>query len=105
MLQTETDLSKDEIQKAFSRFKALAGQKGYVCLADLRPVIEDIPIADKVIATFCVTNHTSDDLTEIDFRQMLNMLVSMRKEENETSLMQYKILFKMYDQDGDGVIG
>ena len=105
MLQTETDLSKDEIQKAFSRFKALAGSKGYVSLADLKPTIQDIPIAENVLVTLCVSNPPSGDPSEIDFRQMLNVSVSMRKEDEETSLMQYKILFKMYDQDGDGVIG
>jgi len=106
MLQTETDCSKDEIQKSFSRFKALAGQKGYVSLADLKPIVEGIPISEQVLATMCVSNPPSGDPSEIDFRQMLNVLVSMRKEgESETSLMQYKILFKMYDQDGDGVIG
>ena len=105
MLQTETDLSKDEIQKAFSRFKALAGQKDFVSLADLKPIIVDIPISEQVLATLCVSNSSTNDQTEIDFRQLLNVLVSMRKDQDETSLMQYKILFKMYDQDGDGVIG
>jgi Ca2+-binding EF-hand superfamily protein len=92
--------------KAFNRFKQLAGTKGYVSVADLRPIIEEIPISEEVLATFCGSSTPSGDPTEVDFREMLNVVVSMRQEEEGvTSLMQYKILFKMYDQDGDGVIG
>jgi len=56
----------------------LAGDKGYVNIADIKPIIETIPIAEYVIQTLCLAETTSGDPTEVDFRQMLNILVSMR---------------------------
>lgn len=41
---------------------------------------------------------------EVDFRRMLDMIVVMSAS-NRGSIMQRKILFRMYDQDGDGILG
>ena len=44
----------------------------------------------------------SGSAEEVDFRELLNVITFMR---NKNSLMEYKVLFRMYDRDGDGIIG
>jgi len=44
LLQTETELERESIIRAFEKFKRLAGDKGYVNLKDITPFINTIPI-------------------------------------------------------------
>ena len=95
-LETETGLPKAKIVKAFDKFKKLAGKKSFVAISDLKAIIGDIPIYEEVAQAFSNNG-------EVDFRTMLDMIVTM-SEENRGSIMQRKLLYRLYDQDGDGVI-
>jgi Ca2+-binding EF-hand superfamily protein len=70
-------------------------------LKDIAPLIKTIPIYLDVTSIFTSRDPESGDKTEVDFRQMLNVIVAMR---DKHSQIFYRYLFKMYDQDGDGVL-
>lgn len=70
-IQTETQLSAHEITRAFDRFKALAGDKGYVAKRDLAPLLREIPIREEVLQVCVASSPLSGDQTEIDFEALL----------------------------------
>ena len=49
----------------------------------------------------------SGDRTEIEFRELLNAIVQFKQQQDKSTqeIMQLKILFRVYDADGDGHIG
>lgn len=102
LLCSETGLEASEIKHAFEKFKKLAGDKGFVARADLFPLVQDIPIAMEVLGLTLSRDSFSGSAEEVDFRELLNVITFMR---NKNSLMEYKVLFRMYDRDGDGIIG
>ena len=88
-LEAETDLTKRDIMMAFAKFKKLAGQKGYVCTQDLKPIIGDVPIYAEVCQAFSTDG-------KVDFPVMLDMIIAM-SEESRGSVKQRKLLFRVYD--------
>ena len=96
ILETETDLDRKSIIKAFEKFKMLAGDKGYVSIQDITPLIQNVPIYDEIAAI--LKSSDSGKEQEVDFRQLINVIAALRE---KNSMMTYKYLFRVYDKNGD----
>ena len=96
IIRAQTNLDLNYILKAFEKFKRLAGDKGYVNVNDLTQFLADYPFAQELLAV-CVTPYPKNkcgDLQEVDFLQLLVVIVAMKRQDGETEL---KVLFRMFD--------
>lgn len=59
-----------------------------------------MPIYDEIAAI--LKSSDSGKEQEVDFRQLINVIAALRE---KNSMMTYKYLFRVYDKNGDGVIG